>query len=93
MADNDHILSTESTPLNTTLEPNATDATTEVTSAPTDHSSNPSSEDSPRNGRCKSTMLSSTTPSSTPEARLRQPRPAQHDVLLTDPGHLRLGER
>jgi len=31
MADNDHILSTESTPLNTTLEPNATtDATTEV---------------------------------------------------------------
>ena len=44
MADNDHILSTESTPLNTTLEPNATDATTEVTSASTDHSSNPSSE-------------------------------------------------
>ena len=44
MADNDHILSTESTPLNTTLEPNATDATTEVSSASTDHSSNPSSE-------------------------------------------------
>jgi len=44
MADNDHILSTESTPLNTTLEPNATDATTEVNSASTDHSSNPSSE-------------------------------------------------
>ncbi|HZL28986.1 MAG TPA: S1 RNA-binding domain-containing protein, partial [Acidobacteriaceae bacterium] len=44
MADNDHILSTESTPLNTTLEPNATDATTEATSASTDHSSNPASE-------------------------------------------------
>ncbi len=45
MADNDHILSTESTPLNTTLEPNATDATTELTSAPTDNiSSNPTSE-------------------------------------------------
>jgi small subunit ribosomal protein S1 len=44
MADNDHILSTESTPLNTTLEPNATDATTEVSSASTDHSSNPTSE-------------------------------------------------
>jgi small subunit ribosomal protein S1 len=41
MADNDHILSTESKPLNTTLEPNATDATTEVSSASTDTSSNP----------------------------------------------------
>src|ERR1700721_4797131 len=41
MADNDPILSTESTPLNTTLEPNATDATTEVSSAPTDTSSTP----------------------------------------------------
>jgi small subunit ribosomal protein S1 len=44
MADNDHILSTESTPLNTTLEPNATDATTELSSASTDHSSNSTSE-------------------------------------------------
>ena len=47
MADNDHILSTESTPLNTTLEPNATDATTEAVSASTDHSSNPASETVP----------------------------------------------
>jgi len=44
MADNDHILSTESTPLNTTLEPNATDATTEVSSASTETSFNPASE-------------------------------------------------
>src|ERR1700679_2017665 len=44
MADHDHILSTESTPLNTTLEPNATDATTEVSSALTDTPSNPTSD-------------------------------------------------
>jgi len=44
MADIDHIPLTESTPLNTTLEPNATDATTELTSASTDHSSNLASE-------------------------------------------------
>ena len=39
MADNDHILSTESTPLNTTLESNATDAMTETSSASTETSS------------------------------------------------------
>ena len=39
MADNDHIPSTESTPLNTTLESNATDATTEASSASTETSS------------------------------------------------------
>ncbi len=44
MADNDHIPSTESTPLNTTLEPHATDATTEVSSESNDTSSNPASE-------------------------------------------------
>ncbi|MEO7030106.1 MAG: 30S ribosomal protein S1 [Acidobacteriaceae bacterium] len=44
MADNDHILSTESTPLNTTLEPHAADATTEVSSESNDTSSNPVSE-------------------------------------------------
>src|SRR6195952_4800937 len=45
MADNDHILSTESKTLNTTLDSHATDATTELTSAPTDNiSSNPTSE-------------------------------------------------
>ena len=39
MADNDHIPSTESTPLNTTLETNATDAMTETPSASTETSS------------------------------------------------------